>query len=439
VPPFDSLLDVKIALRALVLVEAGLSEKSAVARAASESQGLRENRREAVRLVIEVVAQKDLFDSILSETLPRTRMSTRERCLGRLTTFLLLNNPGKIDPGAFKVLRELAPDGFRQHLEYLLGFLSNPDNIPSMDLRDAERVAIATHHPAWWVDYCFRLLGRASAIGLLSAPERSRYLRVNSLRNRGRTSLPKDTAIQKGSLAAVESFPGIYTVLDPSTSYGPLFSKGLFQYQDLASYAAVLACQPKPGESVLDLCAAPGAKTCAIAAQMKNRGNIVSVDYSRSRMKSWTSETERLGVKIASPVVADVTRMQLQGLFDLVLVDPPCSGTGIFDRNPRMKWHLTSKSIERYSKLQSEMLESASRFLAPKGRLVYCTCSVTVEENEDVVSRFLSTHPEMETRPVPLDHSKGSPGLRGLSQCRRFYPNLDGTAGYFIARLERLG
>jgi len=168
---------------------------------------------------------------------------------------------------------------------------------------------------------------------------------------------------------------------------------------------------------------------------MKNRGRIISVDYSKNRMASWSSETERLGVKIASPLIGDSSNLGLTGQFDLVIVDPPCTGTGILDRNPRMKWHLSPKLVQKFSLLQYRMLEESSNYTRPGGRILYCTCSLTLEENEFVLSRFLSAHADFETCPILEDY--GSPGLRGQTNCRRFYPHRDRTAGYFIARLER--
>jgi len=217
--------------------------------------------------------------------------------------------------------------------------------------------------------------------------------------------------------------------------FAKYFEKGLFQVQDLASFLAVKAADPVPGDDVLDLCAAPGGKTATLAQLMKNRGRIISVDYSRSRMASWRSETERLGVKIASPLIGDASNLGLNSDFDLVIVDPPCTGTGILDRNPRMKWHLSPKLVQKFSLLQSRMLEESSRYVRPGGRVLYCTCSLTLEENELVLSRFLSSHAEFEARPILEGY--GSPGLQGQNNCRRFYPHRDRTAGYFIARLER--
>jgi len=231
--------------------------------------------------------------------------------------------------------------------------------------------------------------------------------------------------------------PGVFSLSGSPSALSEFFSQGLFQMQDLASFLAVRAADPKDGETVLELCAAPGGKTAALAQMMKNRGRIISVDYSPERMEAWRREITRLGVKIAEPIIEDGTRLGLHTSFDLVLIDPPCTGTGVFDRNPGMKWHLSAKSLTRYATLQENLLESASQRVAEGGRILYCTCSVTVEENEDLVMKFLRSHPEFETRPVLYDY--GSPGLRGMSDCRRFYPHRDRTAGYFVALMSRVG
>jgi 16S rRNA (cytosine967-C5)-methyltransferase len=255
------------------------------------------------------------------------------------------------------------------------------------------------------------------------------------LKNRGRTTLPKELGVLAERLARIPSTRGVYTLTGSLSSFASYFSSGSFQMQDLASYLAIEAADPTPGERVLDLCAAPGVKTAAIAQFMKNRGRIVSVDYSSTRMKSWGREVQRLGVKIADPVISDASHLGLHDSFDLVVIDPPCTGTGVFDRNPRMKWHLTPKSVDRYSILQRRFLGSAASLVGEEGRILYCTCSLTVEENEHVIVSFLKSHPEFETRPVLEQY--GSPGLMGLADCRRFYPHRDRTAGYFIARMQR--
>ena len=433
----DHSIQFRLAYRALLLVSRGASERDAVQRAAAldpRSIGL---KREALALVLGTVGEQDLIDILVRNVHPEEKMGMNARCLFRLTAYAMLRLGAKGQTRRIEhSLRTIAPIGLLPRLEFFLGTLPGSDRTQLLHgLRDSERVALETHHPIWWVNYCFRAFGRTDAVELLSSRTRPRYLRVNPLKNRGRTTLPKELGVLAERLTKVPSTPGVYTVAGSLSDFAGFFSSGSFQMQDLASFLAVKSGAPVPGENVLDLCAAPGAKTAAIAQLMKNRGTIVSVDYSRKRMNGWRREVQRLGVKIADPVISDASWLGLRDSFDLVIIDPPCTGTGVFDRNPRMKWHLSPKSVERYSTLQRSFLDSAASLVEKEGRILYCTCSLTLEENEDVVSRFLKSHLEFETRPILEQY--GSPGLRGMSDCRRFFPHRDHAAGYFIARLQR--
>ncbi len=427
----------KLAYLALLLVARGASERSSVAQAVASDRSLAHLKREALSLVLGTVNEQDLADRLVQNALPTQKLDTRARCLFRLVTHLILRSNESVARQIGRSIREIAPHELLPSLEFFLGTLlaRDPCERPAL-LTDAERMAIVTHHPSWWVQYCFHLFGRSTTIELLSAPARPRYLRVNPLKNRGRQNIPVEAKSLATVLVKVPSAPSVYTLNRSSPTFSKLFSRGLFQTQDLASFLAVRAGDPKPGENILELCAAPGGKTAAMAQLMKNRGRIVSVDYSRIRMNAWKREIERLGVRIAEPVIADASRLGLRESFDLVLIDPPCSGTGVFDRNPRMKWHLSPQSVERFASLQQRFLDSALPLMAEDGRILYCTCSLTIEENELVVSRFLKSHPELETRPVL--EKFGSPGLGGMIDCRRFYPHRDRTAGYFVARLQRV-
>ncbi len=427
----------RLAYRALLLVSRGASERSAVQRAAASDPRLISVKREALALVLGTVSEQDVIDIVVRNAHPEEKMGMSALCLSRLTTYATLRLGAKGDIRRIEhSLRAIAPIDLLPRLEFFLGTLPAIDPAQLLSgLRDCERVALETHHPVWWVTYCFRILGRGDAVALLSSRPRPRYLRVNPLRNRGRITLPKDLGVLAERLTKVPSTHGVYILTGSPSAFARFFSSGFFQMQDLASYLAIEAANPMPGEKVLDLCSAPGAKTAAIAQSMKNRGKIVSVDYSPARMKSWRAEVERLGVKIADPVISDASRLGLHDSFNLVVIDPPCTGTGVFDRNPRMKWHLSPQSVDRYATLQRRFLESAASLVGKEGRILYCTCSLTVEENEHVVASFLKSNAEFETRPILKEY--GSPGLMGLADCRRFYPHRDRTAGYFIARLQR--
>lgn len=432
----ESLTDrLKLAREALVLVSRGTSERTAVSKIASANPQLNREKSPALALVIDTVARLDFLDRAVSSTLAGLAINAGCLSLLRLAAELILSESSYSRQDRVWALRKISQKDELPKLERLLGSLiaNGPPDYSGLE-GEENRIGFLTHNPAWWVSYCFYHFGRELGLSLLCPFVRPRYVRVNALQNRGRQSLPAE--LKKSSSPLVEVGHGIYKLEGSPSLISKYFQNGLFQVQDLASYLAVEAAQPSPGESVLDLCAAPGGKTANIAQLMKNRGKILAVDYSPSRMTSWTHETKRLGVKIASPLVQDASNLGINGEFDLVLLDPPCSGTGILDRNPRMKWHLSSKLVKKFSQLQSKMLEEASLHARKGGRVLYCTCSMTLEENELVVSKFLVDHPDFETRPILQDH--GSPGLRGLEDCRRFYPRRDGTAGYFVASLERI-
>ncbi len=145
----------------------------------------------------------------------------------------------------------------------------------------------------------------------------------------------------------------------------------------------------------------------------------------------------RMGVNIAEPVVADARcSFPLDIGADLVVLDPPCTSTGVFGRQPSAKWRLTSKSIESMAAIQWQMISNVSERVKQGGALVYCTCSVTVEENEMIIERFLKRHPDFHL--VDLAPKLGMPGLRGLIQCRRLFPHLHDSNGFFIAKLVKL-
>ncbi|OLD13304.1 MAG: hypothetical protein AUI50_04375 [Crenarchaeota archaeon 13_1_40CM_2_52_14] len=433
---FDSkLVDrLRLAREALLLVSKGWSERSAVSRIALSDPQLQSEKSSARALVIEVVSRLDLLDRAIQTTFPDSKIDRKSLALFHLAAQLVLSENTYAKADLVRALRRISPEFERPRLEQLLGSLiANTAADTSKNMNETEREGIRTHNPPWWVSYCFYHFGRETGLKILSSQTRPRYIRVNPLRNRGRTSLPVELRRYSGQL--IEADSGTYLLTGSPSVLAKYFELGLFQVQDLASYLAIKAASPTPGENVLDLCAAPGGKTATLAQLMKNQGRIISIDYSKNRMVSWSSETERLGVKIASSLIGDASNLGLNAQFDLVIVDPPCTGTGILDRNPRMKWHLSPKLVQKFALLQSSMLQESSRYTRPGGRILYCTCSLTLEENELVLSRFLTEHPDFETRPILEDH--GSVGLRGQTNCRRFYPHRDRTAGYFIARLER--
>jgi 16S rRNA (cytosine967-C5)-methyltransferase len=197
-----------------------------------------------------------------------------------------------------------------------------------------------------------------------------------------------------------------------------------------------LVASPKQGEIVLELCAAPGNKTSHLAALMDNKGEIYSVDISERRLSRWRLETQRTGVTIAHSILADARKIPSHVEADVVLVDPPCSNTGVFARNPSIKWKTSTANIDEFASRQRLILEAAAAHVRRNGTLVYCTCTVLPEENEFVIEDFLRREPTF--RLVPQTPFLGSPGLRGLALCQRFYPHIHECNGYFIAKMRKM-
>jgi 16S rRNA (cytosine967-C5)-methyltransferase len=329
----------------------------------------------------------------------------------------------------WKTLREVEP---------ILGFLLTRELEPILKVAsDEERVGLQTFHPTWFVKYCFRLLGRSEAIAFLEGNVNPppTCIRLNTLQASEEEILGK-LAVEGVKLEKVELLTHAYKVLvakQPLTRTTS-FQEGLFYIQDRASCFAAEAADPKPNMTVLDVCAAPGAKTTYLAQLMRNQGMICSIDYSIRRMQVWRKEVSRMRVKIAEPVIADAcVSLPFALEADVAVLDPPCTSTGAFGKLPSAKWRLTPRSVEKMTEVQWRMINNCAEKVKAGGVLTYSTCSITVEENEMIVERFLKWHPEFSL--AEITPKMGLPGLRGLEKCQRLYPHIHQCNGFFIAKL----
>jgi 16S rRNA (cytosine967-C5)-methyltransferase len=169
---------------------------------------------------------------------------------------------------------------------------------------------------------------------------------------------------------------------------------------------------------------------------MQNRGAIYSVDYSRRRMGVWKGEVAHMGVDIAEPVIADACNaLPFTIDADIVVLDPPCTSTGSFGKLPSAKWRLTRRSVDKMAEIQWQMINSCAENVKLGGTLIYSTCSITVEENEMLIERFLKWHPDFSL--AEISPKVGLSGLRGMEKCRRLYPHINQCNGFFIAKLSK--
>ncbi|MBS7615992.1 RsmB/NOP family class I SAM-dependent RNA methyltransferase [Candidatus Bathyarchaeota archaeon] len=400
-------------------------------------------------LLCETVRRRNLIDRFINEVLKPKALS--EFTLG-VQSFLRLyvyqtrvaKNWSKIDVEEAKNIVRLARSilGWKtlQGVEHALGLLltETPSTILN-SVGDEEKVGLLTFHPTWFVRYCFKLFGRREAINLLEANLKTppTYIRLNTIKA-GENEILEKLAEEGVKLEKVEGLQYAYKVLGtrlPLTRVGG-FHEGLFYIQDKASCFAAEAANPKPGMVLLDVCAAPGAKTSYLAQLMQNRGVVYSFDYSKRRMNVWKNEVTRMGIEIAEPIIADVCNpLPINVKADVVVLDPPCTSTGAFARLPSAKWRITQRSIEKMAEIQWRMLENCVEKVKPGGTLIYSTCSLTVEENEMLIERFLKWNPEF--RLAEITPKIGLPGLRGMDKCQRLYPHIHECNGFFIAKLLR--
>jgi 16S rRNA (cytosine967-C5)-methyltransferase len=201
----------------------------------------------------------------------------------------------------------------------------------------------------------------------------------------------------------------------------PSFQQGLFYIQDPSTLLAVRDLDPQPGESVLDLCAAPGGKLTVIAQLMRNEGRLLAHDTIPERLNLIEENCARLGVTCVQTVLPATLNSQPSTLFDRILIDAPCSNTGVMRRRVDLRWRIRLEEIGRLRATQLELVRQAASLLKPGGTMVYSTCSLEPEENSDVVDKFLGEHADFK-----------------LERTRELLPFVEGVDGSYVARLSRV-
>ena len=314
---------------------------------------------------------------------------------------------------------------------------------PEMDEDPLLHIAVTESHPLWLVRRWLEEMGVEETLKICKGDNQIAplTLRTNTLK------MDREQLIMKLGEKGLNPCPtlfseeGIILRDPPPVSELPFFKEGFYIIQDEAAQLVTRILDPRPGEQILDACAAPGGKTTHIAQRMENRGEIYALDLSRERVGLIEEGCQRLGVRIVRTLKGDASRPLPipEGVrFDCVLADVPCSGFGTLRRNPDLKWRKGEKDIERLGELQSSILKNLSGYVKEGGTLVYSTCTVFHEENEDVVEAFLKDRPEFRLDPV----SDILP-----TRCRPFiekgyfktFPQSGEMDGFFVARLVKKG
>lgn len=293
--------------------------------------------------------------------------------------------------------------------------------INSIETLKTQDPALGWSHPSWLVDRWIQRLGKQNAIALLewnNKPART-FARVNTLKTNAAA------LAQLWENEGVQASPCRFDWVPDGTvfellSHPPLagldsFAKGLFYIQDPSTLLAVHMLTPQPGESVADVCAAPGGKTTYIGQLMNNSGHLAAFDPARDRLARLRVNCGRLGVKCS---ISDAPAPGQQ--FDRVLADVPCSNTGVLRRRVELRWRIQTGDFAKFQNLQLKLLLGAAELVRPGGVLVYSTCSLEPEENRGVTELFIARAPRFT-----------------LIEDRQLTPFANGVDGAYVARFVR--
>jgi 16S rRNA (cytosine967-C5)-methyltransferase len=302
-------------------------------------------------------------------------------------------------------------------------------------------LAVSLSHPRWLVEDWIHALGESETEALLAANNEAAptVVRANVART-DRAALLSE--LQEAGIAAhpcLYSADGIVvdSSADPLSLPGIREGRGLVQGEASQLVARMLGA--RPGDRVLDLCAAPGGKASDLAAQAGANGTVVAVDRNPDGVFRLRGIARRLGLGSVQPLIADgrALRFSRGRTFDRVLVDAPCSGLGTLRQHPEIRWRRQAADLAQLAQLQGELLRSAADLVRVGGTLVYATCTLVWIENDDVLDRFLAAHPAFRTedpRPYLPDAARGFVDGRGIL---RTFPHRDGLDGFFAVRLKR--
>ena len=298
--------------------------------------------------------------------------------------------------------------------------------------------------PQEWMDFCDA-----------NEHERPVVIRTNTLRTRAKEleRCLSDRGVRLGSIGSWSKLGLI--VFDSQVPLGatPEYLSGHYMLQSPSSFLPVMALNPKPNMRVLDMCAAPGGKTTHMAQLMKNTGCIIANDVNKARAQSLIANIHRLGVTNTIVVNYDGRAFpEVMGGFDMVLLDAPCSGTGVISRDPSVKTSRSKEDVRILAKNQKEMILKAFDSVKTEGgKLCYCTCSLLIEENEEIVDYLLSHRKLAKCIPPGIDKDFDDELEKGYLQrgthkmfhqsvqnSRRVYPHRMNMDGFFFALIDCL-
>ena len=321
--------------------------------------------------------------------------------------------------------------GNRGSISFTNGILRSisKKDAPQVKIEDSiDNLSTFYSHPKFYTEYFYNNYGEEFTKKLLKANNEMPpfTIRVNTLKT-SKSDLMSN--LKELSFEIEETvYDNALNILNPKgiidTKY---FDEGHFYVQDLGSILVASFLNPRENSSLLDLCAAPGGKTTHLAELMNNTGEIIACDKSQGKIKLIQENAKRLGVKNIETRVNDarVLNKDFIDKFDYVLVDAPCSGTGLYRKKPDIKWNKDLEDIKSLAEIQLEILDKAKDYVKDGGELLYSTCSLSKIENEDVVNKFLENNKNFKIKK-----------LRDR-EVLKLFPSTDGSDGFSITLMEK--
>ena len=400
--------------------------------AGNQIERMRPDKPAFVReLAYGVIRRKLYLDYVIANFVktPVEKLPSADRILLHMGLYQLIHMNSVPDYAAVDETVELAGRYARGREGFINGvlrqFIRDKEYVdPEKDVKDEiERISIRYSYAPWIVRMWIDEWGKKRAVSLLEAGNTVAPLtiRVNRLKT-NRDDLYRRLATRDFKVRNNEHIRDMLYVDGEEVIGGRFYKSGLYSVQDEASLVAVLMLDPKPGETIIDTCAAPGGKTMAIAEAMGNMGKVIAMDVYKRKLYYISEQAERLGISIVKTRSRDATRVDpgLEDSADRVLVDAPCSGLGTIRKKPEIKYKTWDHEMEELPAKQKDILSASARYVKPGGVLVYYTCTIAKRENQQVVTEFLKRRSDFEKVEV-----------------KQLLPDTDGTDGFFICKMKR--
>jgi len=453
----------QLAVEILVQVESeGAYANLALANGFQRRRLSERDRAFVTALVQGVLRKRAMLDEKISQLSKQAlaKLPPTLRNLLRLAIFQLEQMPDIPQSAVLNTANQVArATGHEGHVKFTNGLLRNylrqRDRLIESPVLQLDAEQLATHHsmPLWLVERWLTNWGMEETRELLRHSQTIPELVIRTCE----TAITTDGLKQILESNEIKCRPGrlvgsCLIIEDRGRFKGPLqklpgFEEGLFTVQDEAAAFVSRVVDPKPGELVVDLCAAPGGKSLHLAELMENQGRVIAVDSHGGRLNLLRKSRQRLGLTNIEIMVADGRSLTIDSLADRVLVDSPCTGTGVINRRSDLRFQRQPPDLPSLVEMQRQLLDHAATLVKPGGILVYSTCSIEPEENQENIRWFLERHRDFSAvtiRPyIPADllagwAPRGWPGdLDPEAGWIQLLPSRHGTSGFFLCRLQR--